>query len=66
MANPVIFSAVKTGGSELKSGDYLHSYTKFLTNAGDTFDLQTGVFKAPKRGIYEFGQSSYFRSYRYI
>ena len=57
MANPIVFSAVKTLGST-SSGSYISSYTKFLTNHGNAFSLSTGIFTAPRSGVYEFYSST--------
>jgi len=58
MANPIVFSAIKDFGGT-SSGSYISSYTKFLTNHGNAFSLSTGIFTAPRAGVYEFYSSTY-------
>ena len=53
MYGPIIFSAVKTSGS-YATGAYIDGYDRFLTNYGNHFSLSTGIFTAPREGIFEF------------
>ena len=46
-----VFSAYSNTGS-IADGAYLH-YDQFFVSS-DTFDLKSGTFKAPFKGIYEF------------
>ena len=59
MAKPVVFSAIRTSGS-VTSGNYFNSYTKFLITYGDAFNLGSGVFTAPRSGIYQFSAAATF------
>ena len=34
------------------------SYTKFLTNHGGGFDLDSGIFTAPRTGVYHFSSAA--------
>ena len=56
IANPVLFSALKTSGVH-HAGSYINSFTKFLSNHGNVFDLATGIFRAPRSGVFEFSAS---------
>ena len=38
----------------LTTGQYITDYNGFLTNYGNSFSASTGVFTAPRDGIYEF------------
>ena len=46
-----VFSAYSNTG-DIAVGEYIH-YDHFFVNS-DTFDLKSGTFKAPFKGIYEF------------
>ena len=46
-----VFSAYSNTG-EIAAGHYIHYDHFFVTS--DTFDLKSGTFKAPFKGIYEF------------
>ena len=58
IATPIVFSAYKTSGS-YTDGQYIDGYDKFLTNYGNTFGLSTGIFTAPKQGVFEFFTATY-------
>ena len=34
------------------------SYTKFLTNHGDAFDIESGIFTCPRAGVYHFSSAA--------
>ena len=57
IANPIIFSAVKNSGKIYYADDYVDSFDKFLVNDGSGFNLETGTFKAPTSGVFEFSAS---------
>ena len=59
MANPVVFSALKNSGT-YKAGSYIDSYAGFLTDYGNAFDLSSGIFTAPRSGIFEFSTEQYY------
>ena len=58
MANPIVFSAYKTHGG-IAAGNYIGDYDKFLTSYGNTFDLASGIFTAPRGGSFEFFAAMY-------
>ena len=41
---------------DISGGNYV-TFSAFFVNIGDTFDLSTGTFTAPVKGIYEFSFS---------
>ena len=51
--NPIVFSAFKTSGN-YSHGKYIDGYDGLLTNYGNHFSLSTGIFTAPREGIFEF------------
>ena len=51
--NPIIFSAIKTSGKHYE-GSYIDSFDKFLVDDGSEFNLDSGIFKAPTSGVFEF------------
>ena len=57
--NPIVFTALKTSGIH-DVGSYLNSYDKFLTCQGSAFNLDTGVFTAPRSGIFEFSATTQY------
>ena len=34
------------------------SYTKLLTNHGDAFDIESGIFTCPRAGVYHFSSAA--------
>merc|ERR1712224_382755 len=67
ITNPMIFSAIKTSGSYYE-GSYIDSFDKFLVDDGTGFDLDSGTFKAPTSGVFEFSATLeyyIYDSYRY-
>ena len=58
MANPIVFSAYKNSGT-ISAGNYIGDYGKFLTNYGNSFDLASGIFTAPRGGSFEFFAATY-------
>ena len=56
-----MFSAVKTSGS-YNVGSYLTSYQKFLTNHGNSFDLSSGIFIAPRNWVFEFSATTFYNA----
>ena len=58
---PIMFSAYKTS-EDYGPGQYISGYNKFLTSYGKSFDLETGIFKAPRKGIFEFLASMHHAS----
>ena len=64
-ADPIIFSAYKTSGSDigLFGQEYIQSYGYFLTDYGHSFDLHRGIFTAPRAGVYEFSTVADKHSY---
>ena len=57
ISNPIVFSAFKTAGKRYYTGDYLDNYDGFLTNYGNSFSLESGIFTSPRQGIFEFSAS---------
>ena len=53
MANPVVFSAIKVVG-DYTAGQYIIGFGEYLANNGNSFDLATGTFVAPRAGVFEF------------
>jgi len=53
MANPVVFSAIKVEG-DYTAGRYIIGFGEYLANNGNSFDLSTGTFVAPRAGVFEF------------
>ena len=53
---PVIFSAYISPSSSkiFAPGDIIKPYDGFKTNIGNSFDLESGEFKTPLGGVYEF------------
>ena len=58
--NMIVFSAYINKGT-IKEGNYV-TFSDFFTNHGNAFDLETGTFKAPSKGVYEF---SFFTMYHF-
>ena len=56
--NPIVFSAFKTDGIFV-TGQYLNKYDGFLTSYGDSFDLASGIFTSPRKGVFEFSAAIY-------
>ena len=55
LQNVVVFSAFcKSGG--YAGGSYLYFLDVYVNN-GNTYDLSSGIFTAPKPGVYEFSAS---------
>ena len=52
--NPIVFSAFKNDGKNFYAGDYLNNYDGFNTNYGNSFDLASGIFTSPRKGMFEF------------
>lgn len=57
-----IFSVYNNTRGDIEEGDYV-SFNHFFTNHGNTFDLETGTFKVPFNGVYEF---SFFTMYHCV
>lgn len=53
-----MFSAYKTSGG-YDAGKYVDTYDKFFSNYGSSFSLSTGIFTAPRAGVYEFFAAMY-------
>ena len=54
MYGPIVFSAYKSSGGEIGSGNYLAGFDKFLENQGNVFTLSNGIFTTQRSGTYEF------------
>lgn len=57
--NPIVFSAFKTSNEYFYTGDYLNNYNGFLTNYGNSFNLTSGIFTSPRKGVFEFSAATY-------
>ena len=60
MYEPIIFSAYKTNGTnDFTAGMTITDFTGFATNVGNAsnFILSSGIFLAPRNGLYEFTAS---------
>ena len=63
MYDPIFFSAYKNNGTnDFIAGMTINDFTGFATNVGNAsnFILSSGIFLAPRNGIYEFSASLSF------
>ena len=63
MYDPIFFSAYKSNGTnDFYAGMSITDFTGFATNVGNAsnFILSSGIFLAPRNGIYEFSASLSF------
>ena len=59
LQNVVVFSAFCKSGKTYPSGSYINAFDGVYVNNGNAYDLSSGIFTAPKPGVYEFSASVY-------
>ena len=57
LQNIVVFSAFCKSDKGWTSGSYINGFDGVYVNNGNTYDLSSGIFTAPKPGVYEFSVS---------
>ena len=59
LQNVVVFSAFCKTARTYAGGSYIYGFDGVYVNNGNTYDLSSGIFTAPKPGVYEFSVSVY-------
>ena len=63
LQNVVVFSAFCKTDKTYEGGSYINEFDGFYVSNGNAYDLSSGVFTAPKTGVYEFSASLYKWAY---